>query len=257
MWRPRAKPRNIGHPADAKEEIALDPDDIRIVSWNIHKQSDEGWSEELKRLAHGNDVLLLQEVSLSDEVQSVLEAAGLRWILASSFIQDETDIGVLTATRAAPFARCTQRTDEPLARIPKSAVVTWVRFAGTPQTLAIANIHAINFTLTLDAYRAQLEALTGVLASHRGPIVLGGDLNTWSEARTTLVREVTTRLRLVEVKYSEDRRSKFLGRVVDHVFVRDLEVISATASVVRSSDHNPLELVFRLPSEARERPLAP
>ena len=86
-----------------------------------------------RRSRERNDVLLLQEVSLSAELQRVLHVAGLRWILASSFIRDETDIGVLTASRTVPIASCTQRADEPLARIPKSAVITWLRIAGTPR----------------------------------------------------------------------------------------------------------------------------
>jgi endonuclease/exonuclease/phosphatase (EEP) superfamily protein YafD len=229
----------------AQPDLALDPDAIRIVTWNIHKETDAGWDDELAGLARRNDVLLLQEASLSAELQRVLHVAGLRWILASSFIRDETDIGVLTASRTVPVASCTQRADEPLARIPKSAVITWLRLAGTPRTLAVANVHAINFTLTLEAYRAQLDTLAGILALHTGPMVLGGDLNTWSEARLALLREIATRLELREVRFTDDRRSEFLGQRVDHVFVRGLEVVATRVTAVTTSDHNPVEVVLR------------
>ena len=83
--------------------------------------------------------------------------------MASSFLLDADDIGVLTATRIAPIASCTQRVVEPLIRIPKSAVISWLPIADTrtdtrprcrAETLAIANVHSITFELSLDVYRA-------------------------------------------------------------------------------------------------------
>jgi endonuclease/exonuclease/phosphatase (EEP) superfamily protein YafD len=231
----------------ARDAVTLDPNAIRLLMWNLHKEDDAGWQEDLTRLAKVNDVLLLQEVRLRDPVQEVLRVAGLRWTLASSFIYEDIDVGVLTATRATPVANCTQRVVEPFLRIPKSAVITWLPLRGKPQTLAVVNMHAINFTLTLGAYQAQLDALAEVLANHQGPIVLGGDFNTWSDGRIEVLREVAARLRLVEVTYADDRRVVFLGHQVDHVFVRGLEVVASTVSPVTSSDHNPIEVVLRTP----------
>lgn len=226
---------------------ALDPGAIRILLWNIHKEAHAGWQEDLARLAKFNDLLLLQEVTLLAPLQDVLQVAGLRWIMASSFIYASTDIGVLTATRVVPAANCTLRVTEPLLRIPKSAVIIWLPLQDTTQTLAVANVHAINFTLTLDAYRAQFAALVDVLTEHSGPLVLAGDFNTWSAERFEVVREVATRLGLVEVTYADDRRALFLGNKVDHVFVRGLDVVGTTVSLVTSSDHAPIEVVLRMP----------
>lgn len=237
--------------ANARAADALDPNAIRVLMWNLHKEENDGWEEDLVRLAKGNDVLLLQEVTLRDPVQAVLQVAGLRWTLASSFIYEDIDTGVLTATRALPVAHCTLRVFEPLLGIPKSAVITWLPIAGTPRTLAVANVHSINFTLTLDTYKAQLTALADVLAGHQGPIVLGGDFNTWSDARYEVLRDLATRLRLVEVTYADDRRAIFLGNPVDHVFVRGLDMVTSKVSPVTSSDHNPIEVVLRVPSVTR------
>ena len=233
--------------ANARSTDALDPDAIRVLVWNLHKEADAGWQDDLTRLAKANDVLLLQEVTLRDPVQEVLQLAGLRWILASSFMVEDVDIGVLTATRSVPVAICTQRVVEPLLRIPKSAVITWLPLGGKPQTLAVANVHAINFTLTVDAYQAQLAALAAALADHQGPIVLGGDFNTWSTARGEALQEIAARLRLVEITYADDRRAEFLGNRVDHVFVRGLDMVTSSVGQVTSSDHNPIEVVLRLP----------
>ena len=225
---------------------ALDPDAIRIFMWNIHKEEDAGWQDDLTRFAQSNDVLLLQEVTLLDSLQEILRIAGLRWIMASSFIYEDADIGVLTATRVIPVANCTQRVVEPLLGIPKSTVISWLRLGDTTQTLAIANVHAINFTLTLGTYRAQFAALADVLAEHKGPIVLGGDLNTWTVERAEVLREISARLGLIEIPFADDRRALFLGRQVDHVFVRGLDVVAARVSSVKSSDHTPIEVVLRL-----------
>lgn len=230
----------------AGRTTAAAPDTIRLVSWNIHKEEDHGWEADLARLSRNNEVVLLQEVSLRSTVQAILQNTGLQWILASSFIVDSADVGVLTATRVVPVANCTQRAIEPIVRIPKSAVITWLPLAGTQRTLAVANVHAINFTLTLDAYQAQLGALVTVLQDHHGPIVLAGDFNTWSERRLAVLEEAAARLQLVETEYVDDGRTRFFGRHVDHVFVRGLDVVTASATPVASSDHNPLQVVLRL-----------
>ncbi len=224
----------------------LDPEAIRILTWNIHKEDDAGWQQDLARFVRSNDVLLLQEVTLLDPLQDILRRAGLHWVMASSFLYGSTDIGVLTATRTSPVAICTQRFVEPLIQLPKSAVITWLPLAGTTQTLAVANVHAINFSLTLGTYRAQLTALADALAEHDGPIVLGGDLNTWTDDRAEVVREIAARLGLVEATYVEDDRTRFLGNQVDHVLVRGLDVVASRVVAVTSSDHNPVEAVLRL-----------
>jgi endonuclease/exonuclease/phosphatase (EEP) superfamily protein YafD len=109
----------------------------------------------------------------------------------------------------------------------------------------VVNVHAINFTLTTGAYREQMAAIGDVLATHRGPIVFGGDLNTWSEARMAIVQDLAARLDLTEIRLPDDRRALFLGKPADHLYVRDLEVTAAQAFPVTSSDHNPVAATLR------------
>ena len=224
----------------------LDPRAIRLVSWNIHKQSDRGWQEDLARFARANDLVLLQEATLDPMLRATLDDAGLSWVMASSFLYGDIDIGVMTATRTAPVATCTERAMEPLLRIPKSAVVTWFALEGDPRTLAVVNLHAINFSLTLGAYREQFVALTHALAQHDGPMIVAGDFNTWNDARQDAVREAATTLQLLPVTPTDDRRSLFMGRQLDHVLVRGLDVVESTAIPVTSSDHNPVQATLRL-----------
>jgi endonuclease/exonuclease/phosphatase (EEP) superfamily protein YafD len=224
----------------------LDPAAIRLLTWNIHKEDDAGWQQDLARFAADSDIVLLQEVSLGTSFLETLDHARMRFVMASSFLYADTDVGVLTATRIAPRASCTERAFEPWLRVPKSAVVSWFALWGTPRMLAVANIHAINYSLSVDDYRAQLAALVTVLSTHDGPIVFAGDFNTWNDARDESFRATAAALGLHEVQYADDRRAVFFGRPVDHILVRGLAVANATAIPVQSSDHNPVKATLRL-----------
>ncbi|MFO1315790.1 MAG: endonuclease/exonuclease/phosphatase family protein [Burkholderiales bacterium] len=232
----------------------VDPAAVRVLTWNLHKEGDDGWQDDLARFAAANDALLLQEVVLEDALQAILRDSGFAWVMASSFVYQSANIGVLTATRVPPLASCTQRFAEPLIAIPKSTVITWLPVAGVRTTLAVANVHAVNFSLSLDAYEAQLDALAAVLATHDGPLVVGGDLNTWSQERRAAVRRFADRLGLAEIAYADDGRSRFLGQQVDHLLVRGLAVVTSTATAVRSSDHNPVSATFRVSASAGPAP---
>ncbi len=240
---------------DGQLTDALDRRPFKVLTWNIHKQGDSGWERDLSAFAAGNDVVLLQEAVLQPPLRKILNDTGLRWSMASSFLLDADDIGVLTATRIAPIASCTQRVVEPLIRIPKSAVISWLPIAdtaagtraGTRETLAIANVHSITFELSLDVYRSQLEALADALAGHRGPIIFAGDFNTWNDGRDRVVSEIAARLGLTELNLRVDQRAVFFGRHLDHIFIRGLETVDVIAVPVTSSDHNPMAATLRIP----------
>jgi len=195
-------------------------------------------------------LLLIEESALTAGLQRVLRDAGYDWLLASSYMLNDCATGVLSAARVRPASACVQRSLEPLLRLPKSAVITRYEWEGS-QALAVANLHSINFTLGLDAYRTQLEAIARELAEHRGPVIVAGDLNTWSSARLEVVEDVMQHLGLVSVPAGLDGRTRFLGHQVDHIFVRDLEVVHAEVPKVASSDHNPVLLELRVASASR------
>jgi endonuclease/exonuclease/phosphatase (EEP) superfamily protein YafD len=241
--------------ADNNAGDTLDRRPLRLLVWNIHKQGDSGWERDLSAFAVASDVVLLQESVLQPPLREILDDSGLRWVMASSFVLDADDIGVLSATRVAPIASCTQRVVEPLIRIPKSAVISWLPItntrtdarAGSKETLAIANVHSITFELAPDVYRSQLEALADALAGHRGPIIFAGDFNTWNDARDGVVAEIAARLGLTELNLRVDQRAVFFGRHLDHIFIRGLQLIDVGAIPVTSSDHNPLAAKLRIP----------
>jgi len=225
---------------------ALDPQSIGLASWNLHKEADPGWDRDLSRLAEQSDLLLIQEAEVSPELRAVMERGRFSWLLSSAFEYLGLEYGVLTATRVAPTSACTLRANEPLLNIPKAALITHYQLSGREATLAVANLHAINFALGTDAYRAQLDAIADELADHRGPIVVAGDFNTWNDQRDEVVRALASRLSLTPVVFDVDERKRFMGRVFDWVYARDVEILGAAAWPVTSSDHNPLVINFRV-----------
>ena len=241
--------RSVALAASRRDETSasgLDPRAFRVLTWNIHKQGDVGWEHDLRNFAADSDVLLLQETVLEPSLTQMIDAAGMRWVMASSFLYADVDTGVLTASRIAPLASCTQRVVEPLLRLPKSAVVTWFPLRGRATTVAVVNAHAINFSLSLGAYRAQFDAIVDALADHTGPIVLAGDLNTWTTERIAVVDAAAQRLGLEEIAFTHDQRRLFFGHQLDHIYTRGLDVVASSAIAVTSSDHNPVMATLRL-----------
>ena len=100
-----------------------------------------------------SDLLLIQEAEVSPGFRAVVEHGGFSWLLSSAFEYQGAEYGVLTATRVAAGTACTLRAYEPLILIPKAALITHYRLAGRAETLAVANLHAINFALGTDAFR--------------------------------------------------------------------------------------------------------
>src|ERR1700682_5397434 len=75
----------------ASRPAALDPRSIRLMTWNIHKESDAGWQEDLAAFVRDNDIVLLQESTLQPAMRDILQAADLRWVMASSFAYGDYD----------------------------------------------------------------------------------------------------------------------------------------------------------------------
>ncbi len=98
----------------------------------------------------------------------------------------------------------------------------------------------MNFSFGVKAYLAQLEAAAELIRAHNGPIIFGGDLNTWSDRRQSALNNLTEDLHLTPITFSPDHRTSRFGRPLDHLFVRGLIRQSSKTVQVDTSDHNPL-----------------
>jgi endonuclease/exonuclease/phosphatase (EEP) superfamily protein YafD len=224
----------------------IDPEGFTLLNWNMMKGGGEGWEDDFARLADGADLLTLQEAYLNDGLHRLLYLEEYQWELTAAFLMGRREAGVLTGSRTAPVFFCASRFTEPLIGIPKTALISLYPMSGTGRSLLVANVHLINFTLGTDDYRDQLRELERLLSGHQGPILLAGDFNTWSEGRMTVVEGLADSLGLRKVVFSHGDPSFVLGRPVDHIFYRGLEIVEARAERVSTSDHHPLLAKFRM-----------
>jgi endonuclease/exonuclease/phosphatase (EEP) superfamily protein YafD len=236
--------QRISQPTDSTLQ-ALDPGGFSVLNWNIYKGNRSDWQQDLLRLSNQQDIVLLQEALLTDALKSSLDKRGLKWNLNTAFYYDNRHTGVMTAARVGSSYHCALRTIEPIIRTPKTALISRYDLAGVPEQLMVANIHGINFTFGLDAYREQLDNLEEILAQHDGPILLAGDFNNWSNGRTRLLTEMVQRLSLQQLPYENHNRTMVFGSAIDHIFYRGLTVVTHETHQVTSSDHNPITVVFR------------
>jgi len=230
----------------------IDPAGFGILVWNLHKGEEKGWQDDLARLSAGKDLVLLQEAHLTPSFRAALGKSRYHWSMARAFDLEGAETGVLTAAKVPASSACLKRTPEPLIRVPKSVLLTRYPLNGLGEDLWVANVHGVNFTLGTTHFRAQLEALADLAAAHRGPLILAGDFNNWSQRRSEILFEITGKMGLVSLTLADDVRSHHWGNPVDFVFYRGVEVEEAGAIRVFSSDHNPIRVKFKLPGYPRK-----
>ncbi|MEM6809633.1 MAG: endonuclease/exonuclease/phosphatase family protein [Pseudomonadota bacterium] len=229
--------------AEAPEahDAALDPDRIALVNWNIKKGSRSDWRDQLDALTAGADLVTLQEAPLANTGWRDLES-DLYHAFAPGWMSRRTPTGVMTLSDAAHLVQCNMQAREPWLRSPKATLATEYALTDRAATLLVVNVHVVNFSLGLAAFDRQLEQVRTVVAQHEGPVILTGDFNTWRRARLDRVRALVDAHDLEAVPFRNDVRKRVLGNPLDHVYVRGLDVIDATAIDTRASDHNPMRV---------------
>ncbi|OBT16893.1 hypothetical protein A9264_10390 [Vibrio sp. UCD-FRSSP16_10] len=213
---------------------------INVLVWNLYKQNRQNWKSELTEHLQGAQIGLLQEVSLTDEFKAWLYKENWVGQQAKAFEALDVSTGVLNLAPVYPLRICAQLDTEPWIRLPKSAL-----FATYPlsngEIIAVGNLHGINFTLGTNEYFKQVLALVNKLKHHHGPVILGGDFNTWSDGRLEKLAQVVSDANLQEVFFSSGHQTEFLnGHVLDHIYYRGLTLVKAEAPASDASDHNPL-----------------
>jgi endonuclease/exonuclease/phosphatase (EEP) superfamily protein YafD len=235
--------------ARASAGAGLDGAAIRVLSWNVQKKHGSAWRQDFDRLSGDADLVLMQEASLGHHGDPHV-AAGRYASFAPGYRTGDRVTGVLTFSRHEPLVRCSFTSREPWLKTPKSTSITAHALNGSDETLAVVNIHALNFALGLSDYRAQFGRVLDVLRDHRGPIILAGDFNTWRGRRLAVVSELASALQLRAVSFPDDARVRFLGRPLDHIYVRNLELRHSGTDSVTTSDHNPMTAVLAMPFAA-------
>ena len=217
-----------------------------LLNWNSHKGSNKGWLDDLERLSEQSDLVVLQEGYLTDDLKELFNQKKYNWDIAKAFTYNDIHTGVLTVSSVKPDFLCSFRDIDPLIGIPKTVLITHYSLSDTDESLLLANIHMINFSLDISAYRTQLKKIEAILSQHKGPLIISGDFNTWSTGRMGILSDVAQQLGLEPVTFETDHRTTFMGERVDHIFYRQLAPLESFTEKVTTSDHNPMLVTFRL-----------
>ncbi|MGI9343933.1 MAG: endonuclease/exonuclease/phosphatase family protein [Gammaproteobacteria bacterium] len=233
-----------GAMAMAAEKVgpALDPSEIDMLVWNIQKGADPTSLSDLERLANDKHLVLIQEARLEQRPADALDNARF-WSFAPGYRTANASTGVMTLSETMPLVHCRLAAREPWLRSPKATSITEFGLQSTELTLAVVNVHAVNFTLGVADFSQQLAKIEAALMAHDGPVILAGDFNTWRPRRLEILHALADRLRLSELTFDVDKRvTPIGGNIVDRIFVRDLYAVEASTVVVESSDHNPMSV---------------
>lgn len=218
---------------------------LGVTVWNIYKQQKANWRKGLTKFTQDSQLVLLQEAKLSTNLSEYLHQSHWQVTMANAFKFNNTSAGVMNLSTVNSISTCAYLAMEPWLRLPKSALLSEYALSNG-QTLAVVNLHGVNFAIGLKDYRAQFAALQKVLEKHQGPIILAGDFNTWREGRLQVVREFAAALRLKSVSFARDQRLRVFGYPLDHLYYRDLVALKADAPRTEDSDHNPILVQFSL-----------
>jgi endonuclease/exonuclease/phosphatase (EEP) superfamily protein YafD len=214
-----------------------------VLSWNIQKTNNPGWAEDLAGFSEGIDLAFIQEASKQAGISQAI-GHDLHSSFAAGYTTSSRATGVLTLSTGSPSAHCTLTAIEPWLGTPKATSITAYPLQDREDRLLAINLHAINFDLGLASLHLQFEALREVLANHLGPIILAGDLNTWSDDRQSMVDNFLQEYGLASVAFEPDLRTRAFGHALDHIYVRGLRAGNAKVIPVSSSDHNALRVTL-------------
>ncbi|QIQ21804.1 endonuclease/exonuclease/phosphatase family protein [Zophobihabitans entericus] len=217
---------------------------IDVLVWNIFKQKRSAWTSVLEKYGKPSQLVLLQEAQTTPELINYVTRNHIVADQVPAFSFNDNYAGVMTLAKTYPVCALPFKEREPLIRIPKSALITIYPLAQTHQMLMVANIHAVNFSFGIKIYQQQIRLLLNRIYQHQGPVILAGDFNTWSKQRLDLLHYLTTSINLQQVRFTSDIRKTFLGRPLDFVFYRGLDIEQARTIYTMASDHNPLSVTF-------------
>lgn len=237
-------------------EDALDSQNIHVVVWNILKSKKRKFYKEFTSFGKKTDLFLLQEVSTVDNFFDALSYYdGHNIHFGASFAYKKWGKSLLSGTAIASRIPASDagmlRTKdlEPFVKTPK--VVTYVRvpIKDSESDLLVLNIHGLNMTKN-SAFKRQLDECESMIASHEGPVIFAGDFNTSDMEKYNDMIALAQRMKLVPVAFLNDKRkkSRFSRLIIDHVFIRGLDVTSAQVlDDYKASDHKAMEMVLKTP----------
>lgn len=243
-------PRHAGAVAEAPPDP--EPDRIRAVTFNV--QYAEHVDEAIARLRgdpslRDADVVMLQEMN-ETATRRIAEALGFHHVFyASALVRDQLfGVAVLSRWPIVEHHKVPLPHGDPLRGVRRIAIGTTLETPDGP--LLVYSVHLETIMLSLRGRLEQTQALLDDIVEHHGyvgaPVIIGGDFNTPEADGREAIRD---RFRLHGLRHATRSLTAtadyvFGALVLDHVFVRDLELVDAGAEPTVASDHRPTFVVL-------------
>lgn len=231
--------------------VALNSE-ITVLVWNIYKGKIVGWEEDFRELSKNSDILILQEAFINPRMKRVFNSMENHSFVMATAWEDtkysNTKSGVATASKVKTYDYSWQRSlyREPIVKTPKMTLFTEYKIKNSRKTLLVGNIHGINFVSTSKLEHMLKEAAKR-LVEHDGPTIIAGDFNTWNDYKTYAMNKIFESIGMRAVSFSPDGRKKFRGNILDHIWVKDIEVLkSEVLSKIGTSDHKAMSVILKL-----------
>jgi len=217
-----------------------------LLCWNVnkrrnpgeHRKQMEAWLKEWRI-----ELIFLQEARFRPGTSFLLPGFGYN--AAANLQVGQRYYGVLTAskTEAEESLGRLSRGREGFIGPRKSLLVE--RYPGPDgQRLLSVNLHGINFRESRRFHR-EMEHLKDLLRSHRGPMLVAGDFNSWNRSRQEQLARFARELDLHLLETDGKKVKSFMGHPLDLVFYRGLRLLrSEVPDLPELSDHNPILAEF-------------
>lgn len=225
---------------------------MRCLLWNILKAKRSNWLSDFSHLIADRDIVMLQEAVFNAPSDPLFtKSERFEWVMARSFKDplSQKEHGVKTGSSACAIERHFYMSPhtEPVMQTQKLILTTLYPLANSDEQLLVLNMHAINF-VSVKKYAQQLKQLSVALGQHTGPVILGGDFNTWTPVRHALFLDVTRRAGLEEANMKRRTRMTHMNQHLDHLFYRGLTLRCVESLPdYYSSDHAPITATFEFP----------
>lgn len=213
--------------------------------WNTHNASRSHWLEDLSGLCVDKDLVLLQSVSaVTAEVQMSDENILCEWVLSAYDQQPDCAVaaGVKTGCTVASLKQVEHYVDHSEANANSLRVLLETHYAlgSSDQTLMVLNIHATP-EVPASQFLDQFEQLCQCIDHHTGPVILGGDFDTWSPDRLAVFQQYATQASLFEASMTRQGSDAQVTKHLDHVFFRGMSLRSVESlSDIQTSDYSPI-----------------
>ena len=225
------------------------PRTIDIGIWNIWKGlGGDNFLKEYQRMVQDRHLLLFQEALLTLKLLAQYAPDGYAAHHGATYRRrDGYRDGFMTVSAVAPDKggkRILCLAPEPIFKTTKATLVTNFKVQGREQSLCVVNTHATLMRRPSTAAR-ELEKVIQYISSHNGPIIYGGDFNTFSQAYIHEADRALAAIGLKRVEIQGDPRSS--TNALDQLYVRGIEILEAKIDTsFLHSDHFPITAKIRI-----------